>query len=125
MLDVLGVVPELLDQLVVVVVGVGVERLVALEDDHRVAVGVELLEVGADALHRDECRRVVGVHRHGVGFAHLLQGRNEDVGDDRQGNPAQHDGHRQYPDRVCDLGAFGGRSTNWGVHQLTRPLDQA
>ncbi len=102
-LDVGRVGLELLDQLVVVVVRVGAERLVPLEDDHRVAVGVELLEVRADALHRDEGRRVVRVHRHGVGLADLLQRRNEDVRDDGQRQPAEHDGHREHADGVRDL----------------------
>ena len=52
-LDVLGVGLELLDHVVVVAVRLVAERLVALQHDHRRAVGVELLEVGADVLHRD------------------------------------------------------------------------
>ena len=43
-LYVLGVLGELLNQAVVVVVRVGTERLIALQDDHRRTVGVELVE---------------------------------------------------------------------------------
>ncbi len=75
-LDMRGVGLELLDQLVVVMVGVGAERLVPLEDDHCIAIGVELLERGADLLHRDERRCIVGVHRHGVLFADRLERRD-------------------------------------------------
>jgi hypothetical protein len=49
-LYVLGVLGELCDQTVVVVVGLGAERLVALQDDHRRTVGVELAEDLADPL---------------------------------------------------------------------------
>jgi hypothetical protein len=101
--DVCRVRPELGDQLVVVVMGVRTERFVALEDDHRVAVGVELLEGGADTLHRDEGRRIVRVHRDGVGLAHLLEGGDEDVGDHGERQPTEDDGHGEHPDGVRDL----------------------
>ncbi len=60
-LDVLGVGLELGDDLVVVLVRIVAERLFAFEHDHDRAVGLELLEHLADALHRDHRRRVVGV----------------------------------------------------------------
>jgi hypothetical protein len=44
-LDVFGVLLQLVDQIVVVTMGLVAERLVALEDDHGHAVGVELLEL--------------------------------------------------------------------------------
>jgi hypothetical protein len=51
-LDVLCVGLEFLDQAGVVVVRGVAKGLVALEDDHRRAVGVELFEILTDALHR-------------------------------------------------------------------------
>ena len=51
-LDVLGVGLEPLDQVVVVAVRIGAQRLVAFEHDHRGTVGVELTEHLADALKR-------------------------------------------------------------------------
>ena len=71
-LDVLLVGFELVDQAVVVLVRGVAQRLVALQDDHRRAVGVELLEVLTDALHRLQRRRVVGRQRHRVRLADLL-----------------------------------------------------
>ena len=55
----LGVLGELVNQAVVVVVGVGTERLVALQDDHRRAVRVELLEHLADAFAGLQRRRIL------------------------------------------------------------------
>jgi len=72
-LDVGGVGVELLDQDVVVVVGVLAELLVALEDDHRGTVGVELLKLLPDVAHRHDRGRIRGVHRHGPLFADGLQ----------------------------------------------------
>ena len=57
-LDVLGVLVESLDQLVVVAVRVGAQRLVALEHHHRGTVGVELAEHLADALKRLQRGRI-------------------------------------------------------------------
>ena len=121
-LDMFWVGPERLDQVVVIVMRVGAERLVAFEDDHRVAVGVELLKVRADALHGDEGRRVMCVHRHGVGLAHLLQRGHEDVRDDGQGNPAQHDGHGEHANGVCDLRSLRGLQNSSSDY---RPLTSA
>ena len=57
-LDVLFVLLELADHLVVELVGVGAERLVAFQDDHGRAVGVELMEGLTDPLDRLQRRRV-------------------------------------------------------------------
>jgi hypothetical protein len=61
-LDVFLVRFELLDQAVVVMVGIGAEWLIAFQDDHRRAVGVKLVEVLTGALHRLHRRRIVGGH---------------------------------------------------------------
>ena len=113
-LDVLGVLGELVDQAVVVVVCVGTERLVALQDDHRRTVGVELLEHLADALAGLQRRRILGAQRHVVCFGNGLQLRHEDVRDHRQAQPEQRDQHRKPPDRVRDpVGQLDWRSAWW------------
>jgi hypothetical protein len=61
-LDVLLVGFEFLDQTVVVMVGIGAERLFAFQDDHGRTVGVELLEVVTGALRRLHRRRINGGH---------------------------------------------------------------
>ena len=91
---------ELVDQGVVIVVGVVAERLVAFQHDHRRAVGVEFLEVLADALHRLHRRRVLGAQRHRVCFADLFQLRHDDVQDDGERQPEQQDRHREQADRT-------------------------
>ena len=78
-LDVLGVLGELLDQAVVVVVRVGTERLIALQDDHRRTVGIELVEHLADAFTGLQRRRILGAQRHVVRFGDGLQLRHEDI----------------------------------------------
>src|SRR5690606_5046317 len=103
-LDVVAVLTEPLDQLVVVGVRLGPEGLVALEDDHHVAVGGELLEVGADALHGEEHRYVMGVHRDGVGLADLLQRRYEHIAERGQHDPADDDRHGEDTDEAGDAG---------------------
>ena len=101
-LDVLGVPGELVDQAVVVVVGVGTERLVALQDDHRRTVGVELVKHLADALAGLQRRRILGAQRHVVCFGNVLQLRHENIRDHGQAQPEQRDQHRKPPDRVRD-----------------------
>ncbi|EUA78557.1 hypothetical protein I553_2846 [Mycobacterium xenopi 4042] len=56
-----GVRPDLGHKPVVVVVGCVAERSIALQHDHRRAVGFELVEDLTDALHRDHRRRVLGL----------------------------------------------------------------
>jgi hypothetical protein len=105
-LDVLGVLGELVDQAVVVVVGVGTERLIALQDDHRRTVGVELAEHLADAFTGLQRRCVLRTQRHVVRFGNGLQLRHEDVRQHRQGQPEQRDEHREPTDEVRNpLGA--------------------
>ena len=87
--DVLRVGLELVDQAVVILVRGVAERLVAFQHDHRRAVGVELLEGLADALHRLQRRRVVGGQRHRMRLADLLQLRGDDVDDHDERDPAQ------------------------------------
>jgi hypothetical protein len=59
-LNVLGVLFQLADHRVVELVGVGAERLVAFQDDHRRTVGVELVEHLADVFERLIRRRLGG-----------------------------------------------------------------
>ena len=101
-LDVFLVGFELVDEAVVVLVGFVAERLVALQHDHRRAVGVELLEVLADALHRLHRRRVGGRQRHRMRLADHFQLRRDDVYQHRQRQPAQQDRHREEPDEPRD-----------------------
>ncbi len=106
-LYVLGVLAELFDQAVVVVVGVGTERLIALQDDHRRTVGVELAEHLADAFTGLQRRRILRAQRHVVRFGDGLQLRHENVRQHRQAQPEQRDEHRKPPDRVRNRMPFG------------------
>ena len=72
-LNVFLVLLESLDDLVVVAVGLRPQRFVALQQDHRRAVGTELFERRPDAHHRLERHRVFGTLRHRVGFGDDLQ----------------------------------------------------
>ena len=102
----LGVPGKLVDQLVVVVVRLGTERLIALQDDHRRTVGVELVEHLADAPTGLQRRRVLRAQRHVVRFGDRLQLRHEDVRHHRQAQPEQRDEHRVPADEVRNaLGA--------------------
>ena len=92
-LDVLGVLAELLDQAVVVVVRVGAERLIALQDDHRRTVGIEFVEHLADPLGGLQRRRVLRAQRHVVRFGDGLELWHENVGHHRQAKPEQRDDH--------------------------------
>ena len=94
-LDVLGVRLDPLDQLVVVVVGLGAEGLVALEHHHRGTVGVELVEHLADALKRLQRRRIGGAQRHVVLGADRLELRHQHVRQGGDGHPEQHDRHAE------------------------------
>ena len=87
-----------MNQAVVVVVGVGTERLVALQDDHRRTVRVELLEHLADAFAGLQRRRILGAQRHVVRFGNVLQLRYENIRDYRQAQPEQRDQYRNPPD---------------------------
>ena len=80
----LGVLGELLNQAVVVVVRVGAERLIAFQDDHRRTVGVELLKHLADVLTGLQRRRILGAQRHVVLLGNLLQLRHENIRDHRE-----------------------------------------
>ena len=102
-LYVLGVLGELLNQAVVVVVGVGAERLIALQNDHRRTVGVELAEHLADTFTGLQRRRILGAQRHVVRFGNGLQLRHEDIRQHRQAQPEQRDEHREPPDEVRNL----------------------
>ena len=57
--------------------GVGTEGLVAFQDDHRRAVGVELLKHLADTFTGLQRRRVLGAQRHVVCLGNRLQLRYE------------------------------------------------
>ncbi|KXW72157.1 hypothetical protein MPHL43070_15285 [Mycolicibacterium phlei DSM 43070] len=82
---------EAVDELVVVAAGVVAERLVALEDDHRGAVGLELLEHLADALHRDDRRGLARAHRHRALLPDDLELGHGGVQDTDQDDPADDD----------------------------------
>ena len=117
MLDVRGVLLDPLDQVVVVVVGVGAERLVALEHDHGRTVGVELAELLADVFDGLERGRIGRAERDVVGFADDLELGNQDIGEGGDGDPEQHDGHSEQPDRVGDPARRGlGRGLLAGRH---------
>ena len=89
-----------MNQAVVVVVGVGAERLITLQDDHRRTVGVELVEHLADTFTGLQRRRVLGAQRHIVRFGNGLQLRHEDIRQHRQAQPEQRNEHRVAPDEV-------------------------
>ena len=97
-LDVLGVRRQLLDQGVVELVGVGAQGLIAFEDDHRVAVGIELAEDLADVLHRLQRRRIGRALRHRMSRADDLQLWGEDVRQRGDGDPEDGDRHGESPD---------------------------
>ena len=72
-LHMFGVGLELGDHLVVELVRRVTERLLALQHDHRRAVGVALLEHLADPLHRDHRRCGIRAHRDGLLLPDHLQ----------------------------------------------------
>ena len=95
-LDVPGILAQLADDLVVVLVRVGAEGLLAFEDDHHRAVGVEFAEVGAHPLHRDHRRRVLRSHRSRMQLTDHLELRGQDVDGDGDPDPEQQDRDGQY-----------------------------
>ncbi len=97
-LDVLRVGFQPVDEFVVVPVRIRTERLIAFEDDHRRAVGLELFENLAHALHRDHRRRFRRTHRHRPHLADDFELRHGGVQDGDQQNPADDDGDRQPAD---------------------------
>ena len=101
-IHVLWVRSQLTNQLVVVRVCVGTERLLTLQDDHREAVGIGFLEYLAHVLHRLVRRRVFGHLRYGAFLADVFQRRygEEQYGSDRQ--PPDDDRNRQSVDRPRD-----------------------
>ena len=103
-LDVLLVLLQLVDQRVVERVGVGAERLVAFQDDHRRTVGVELVEHLADVFERLIRRRFGGAEADVVQPADLFQLRHKDIRHGGQGQPEQQDGHREPVNGVRDGG---------------------
>ena len=126
-LDVGGVGAQLGDHVVVEGVGVVAEGLVALQDNHRGAVGVGLLEELAGAHHRDDRRRLRGRHRHRPHLADDFQLGHGHVEDRDQRDPADDDGHRQPADPAGDPGPAllgldrDGRLDRGGAHRvLTR-----
>ena len=115
MLDVRGVLVEPLDQLVVVRVRVGAERLVTFEHHHRGAVGVELTEHLADPFERLQRRRIGGGQPHVLLFTDRLELRHQYVRQTGDDDPEQHDRHAQptnpLGDPVGERRAFGGLAT--------------
>jgi len=94
-LDVLGILLQLADDFVVVVVRVRTEGLLTLDHDHDRAVGVELLEVAAHQLHRLHRRRVLGSHWGRMEFANGLELGGDHVHHDGDEHPEQDDRHRE------------------------------
>jgi hypothetical protein len=114
---------ELVDELVVVAVCVVAQPLLALEHDHDRAVGLELIEVGADALHRDHRRRLIWAHRHRAHLADDLKRRHGDAQQGDESDPADDDRNGQPSNPLCQPGAlrlFGGGS---GLSRCDRAHD--
>ena len=97
---VFGVRRQPLDQPVVELVCVGTQRLVALEHDHRRAVGVEFTEHLPDVAHRHDRRCVRRVETHRAFGADDLELGRYSVGQHRDGDPDQHDGECEPPDQA-------------------------
>ena len=105
-LDVLRILLQLADDLVVVVVRVRPEGLLALDDDHDGAVGVEFLEVGAHQLHCDHRWCVLGSHRRRVQLTDYLELRGDHIHEDGDHDPEQDDRHRQDAEHVGEDGSL-------------------
>ena len=90
MLDVFGVLLQLLDQIVVILVSVLAERFVANQGHQHEVVGVVFFEFLPDVLHPRHRRRVGRRQRHRDLLGDLLQLRDEDVDADREQHP-EHD----------------------------------
>ena len=99
-LDVLGVLQQLLDQDVVEAVGVGAEGSIAFQDDHRVAVGIKLAEDLPDVPHRLQRRGVRRALRHRMRRSDHLQLRGKDVRQRGDGDPEHRDGHCEAADHA-------------------------
>ena len=87
MLDVFGVLLQLLDQIVVIPVSVLAERFVTDQGHQDEVVGVVLLELLPDVLHPGHRRRVGWRERHRDFLGNLLQLWDEDVDADREQQP--------------------------------------
>ena len=112
-LDVLGILLQLADDLVVVVVRVGAERLLALDDDHDVLLesnSLKLAPISFIACHR---RRVLGSHRSRMEFADDLELRGDHVHHARRRRPRT---GRSAP-RGC--GACAGRTGRLGCSSVS------
>jgi hypothetical protein len=94
----LGVLLQLLDQIVVIPVSVLAERFVTDQGHQDEVVGVVLLELLPDVLHPGHRRRVGWRERHRDVLGNLLQLWDEDVDADRYQQPDHDDRQRQDPD---------------------------
>ncbi len=99
MLDVGRVGAQLLDDAVVVMVGVVAELAVAFQNKHREVVGVGLLELLAHDLHGLYRRRVLGAQGNLAFFGDLLQRRNCHGHQDDDAQPREDDQHRESADQ--------------------------
>ena len=102
MLDVLGVLLQLLDQIVVILVSVLAERFLTDQGHQDEVVGVVLLEFLPDVLHPGHRRRVGWRERHRDVLGNRLQLGDEDVDADRDQQPDHDDRQRQDADGVGD-----------------------
>ena len=100
----LGVLPEFADQCVVKVVGVGAQRCITFEDNHRRTVRIELVKHSPGVFCRLQGRRIRGAKGNVVLFADLLQLRYGDIGDGGQAHPEEQDRHRKPANRVWHKG---------------------
>ena len=75
--------------------GLRAQGLLALDDDHHRAVGVELAEVGAHPLHGLHRRCVLGSHRGRMHLPDHFQLRRNHIDQDGDAYPQQHDRQRQ------------------------------
>ncbi len=111
------------DHLVVKRMGGVTERPLALQHDHRRAVGVSLLEHLADVFHRDHRRCRVGAHRHRLYLSDRFQLRHSDVEDGDGDQPPKDDRHREGTDHSGDersrrvpVGRDGARRRSCPLH---------
>jgi hypothetical protein len=103
MLHVFGVSLQTFHQAVVVTVRLLAELFVALQDDHRDAVGVRLVELCANAFRSNHCRRVLWRHRHRVVSRDRLDRRYQHVQGYGQQQPGNENRYGEAADKPREL----------------------
>src|ERR1700745_2710579 len=116
----LVVLPQLVNDAVVVAVRVYAEWLLSFQHDHDRAVGIEFFEVVAQTPHRLHRRRIRGGHRRRMCFADDFQSRNDDVHENSHKDPGQNDRHREPADHVWDKWPVAALGAPWPLN-LDRP----